>query len=107
VFAVEVEQVLEQHEAVSEAVVVGLPDERKGEIPAAAVIPCAGMSVTPQELVEWARERLSDYKAPKRVLVVAELPRTGTDKVQKPEVRKMFEQVADLGRVRVGPPGIG
>jgi long-chain acyl-CoA synthetase len=107
VFAVEVERVLEQHEAVSEAAVVGLPDERKGEVPAAAVIPRTGMSVTPQALLDWARERLSDYKAPQRVLVVSELPRTGTDKVQKAEVRKLFEQLADAGEVRAAPPRMG
>ena len=38
----------------------------------------------------WADERLSDYKVPRRVLFVSELPRTGTDKVQKAELKKQF-----------------
>jgi long-chain acyl-CoA synthetase len=90
VFAVEVEAALGLHPAVAEAAVVGLPDERKGEVPAAAVILRQGHTLTEDELVGWANERLSDYKVPRRVLFVADLPRTGTDKVQKAELKKQF-----------------
>ena len=92
VFAVEVERVLEQHTAVAEAAVLGLPDERMGEIPAAAVRLKQGTTVpvTEAELIAFARERLADYKAPRRVLIVEELPRTGTEKVQKDELRPLF-----------------
>jgi acyl-CoA synthetase (AMP-forming)/AMP-acid ligase II len=91
VFAVEVESVLGHHPAVAEAAVVGLPDERKGEVPAAAVILRGGHAVAEAELVAWAAERLSEYKVPHRILVVSDLPRTGTDKVQKSEVKKLFD----------------
>ena len=90
VFAVEVESVLGRHPGVAEAAVVGLPDERKGEHPVAAVILRDGHAVTEADLMTWAGERLSDYKVPRRVLLVSELPRTGTDKVQKAEVKKLF-----------------
>jgi acyl-CoA synthetase (AMP-forming)/AMP-acid ligase II len=96
VFAVEVEAVLQQHEAVSEAAVVGVVDERKGEVPAAAVILREGASLTPDELIAWAKERMSDYKVPRQVLVVDDLPRTGTDKVQKAEVKKLFDDSAQM-----------
>jgi acyl-coenzyme A synthetase/AMP-(fatty) acid ligase len=46
-------------------------------------------------LVAWARERMSDYKAPRKVVFVDELPRTGTDKVQKSELRDLFEEAKD------------
>jgi acyl-CoA synthetase (AMP-forming)/AMP-acid ligase II len=94
VFAVEVESVLGQHPGVAEAAVVGLPDDRKGEVPAAAVISRQGHTVTEGELVAWASERLSDYKVPRQVLFVSELPRTGTEKVQKGEVKKLFPSAA-------------
>jgi acyl-CoA synthetase (AMP-forming)/AMP-acid ligase II len=90
VFAVEVEHALQRHDAVAEAAVVGLPDVRKGEVPAAAVVLRPGRSVSEDELTDWARDHMADYKAPRRVLVVDDLPRTGTDKVQKAEVRKLF-----------------
>ncbi len=91
VYAREVEQALEEHPEVLEAAVVGLPDERKGAIPAAAVRVSDGAALTADELVEWAGERLSSYKAPQRVLVVDDLPRTGTTKVQKKEVIALFD----------------
>jgi len=92
VFAVEVERALEEHPAVVEAAVIGLPDERKGEIPVAVVRLADGDSdVTEKELVDWAKEHMADYKAPRQVKIVDELPRTGTDKVQKDELLKLFQ----------------
>jgi acyl-CoA synthetase (AMP-forming)/AMP-acid ligase II len=91
VFAVEVEASLEGHPDVLEAAVVGLPDERSGEVPAAAVRLRPGASTTPEELVSWAGENMAPYKAPRRVIVVDELPRTGTTKVQKDQLRPLFE----------------
>jgi acyl-CoA synthetase (AMP-forming)/AMP-acid ligase II len=86
----EVEAALEAHPDVLEAAVVGLPDERMGEVPVAAVRLRPGSSTTAKHLVGWAAEHLSDYKAPRRILVVDDLPRTGTSKVQKAEVRELF-----------------
>ena len=90
VFASEVEAALGLHPSVAEAAVVGLTDARKGEVPVAAVILRDGHTLTEDELVAWADERLSDYKVPRRILFVSELPRTGTDKVQKAELKKQF-----------------
>jgi acyl-CoA synthetase (AMP-forming)/AMP-acid ligase II len=93
VFAVEVERSLEEHPAVAEAAVIGLPDDRKGEIPVAVVrVGDGGSDVKEKELVEWAREHMADYKAPRQVKIVDELPRTGTDKVQKDELLKLFQE---------------
>jgi acyl-coenzyme A synthetase/AMP-(fatty) acid ligase len=86
----EVESALEAHPDVLEAAVVGVPDERMGEVPAAAVRLRPGSATTAEHLVGWAAEHLSDYKAPRRIVVVDELPRTGTSKVQKAGVRELF-----------------
>ncbi|MCU1450207.1 MAG: Acyl-CoA synthetase (AMP-forming)/AMP-acid ligase [Acidimicrobiales bacterium] len=95
VFAVEVEHSMEDHPDVVECAVIGLPDDRKGEVPVAVVRVGEGADVSEKELVDWARERMSDYKAPRQVKIVDELPRTGTDKVQKDELLKLFQEDDD------------
>jgi acyl-coenzyme A synthetase/AMP-(fatty) acid ligase len=91
VYAVEIEQVLEGHPDVVEASVVGIEDARKGEVPAAVVRLAAGKDLAALDLGAWAAERLSDYKVPQRFVAVDELPRTGTNKVQKNELRQLFD----------------
>lgn len=90
VYALEVEQSLEQHPAVLEASVVGLPDERLGEVPVAVVRLRAGSTLRKARLEAYAAEHLADYKRPTRYLVVDELPRTGTRKVQKSALLALF-----------------
>ena len=90
VYCVEVEQALELHPDVVEAALVGLPDERKGELPAAVVRLRAGATVDADGLRAWAAERLSDYKVPVRIVVADELPKTGTNKVQRKELLGLF-----------------
>jgi acyl-coenzyme A synthetase/AMP-(fatty) acid ligase len=90
VYALEVERTLEDHPDVLEAAVLGLPDERKGEVPVAAVRLKPGATLHEDDLREWADERLSDYKVPQRIVSVDELPRTGTNKVQRRELLSLF-----------------
>lgn len=90
VYAVEVEQALEQHPDVTEAAVVGLPDDRLGEVPAAAVTLRTGADLDADELRTWAHDQLSSYKVPVQVVVVDELPHSGTRKVQRAEVRDLL-----------------
>jgi acyl-CoA synthetase (AMP-forming)/AMP-acid ligase II len=101
VFAAEVEDALEAHPGVAEAAVVGVPDARKGEVPAAAIRCAVGASVGEDELMAWAGERLSDYKVPRRILVVDDFPRTGTDKVRKADVKDLLSG-PDGGRPPAG-----
>jgi acyl-CoA synthetase (AMP-forming)/AMP-acid ligase II len=91
VYALEVEQCLEQHPEVLEAAVVGLPDERLGEVPGAVVRLEPGADLDALDLGAWAGERLADYKVPKRFVAVDELPRTGTAKVQKAALVELFD----------------
>jgi acyl-CoA synthetase (AMP-forming)/AMP-acid ligase II len=90
VFPAEVEEVLSQHPAVAEVVVLGLADERKGEIPAAVVRLNPDAAVSDDELRAWAAQRLADYKVPVRIVFEDTLPRTGNDKVQKSELLPLF-----------------
>jgi len=90
VFAAEVEAAMEKHPDVLECAVVGLPDERLGEIPGAAVRIRRGSTTTAEDLIAWARDRMASYKAPRRVVLLDDLPRTGTQKVQKQELLEHF-----------------
>ena len=94
VFAVEVEHTLEEHPDVAEASVVGLPDDRKGEVPVAVVRLKEGASAEESALVGWAKEHMADYKWPRQVRIVDELPRTGTQKVQKDKLLELFDSSA-------------
>ena len=91
VYALEVEQALERHPAVLEAAVVGLPDERLGEVPAAAVRLRPGVTLDSAGLGAFADEHLARYKVPRRFVAVDDLPRTGTAKVQKAALLALFE----------------
>ncbi len=84
---VEVEQAVLSHEAVLEAAVVGVPDERWGERPKAFVVLRQGRTVEPEELIEHVKTAIARYKAPREVELVGELPKTSTGKIQKFELR--------------------
>jgi fatty-acyl-CoA synthase len=84
----QVEDVLYTHPRVAEVAVVGLPDERWIEAVTAFVVPRG--QVTEEELVAHAKERLASFKAPKRVVLVDELPRNASGKILKRELRDRF-----------------
>ncbi|MEU3856659.1 acyl-CoA synthetase [Streptomyces sp. NPDC028722] len=84
----QVEDALHTHEAVAEAAVIGLPDERWIEAVTAVVVPRA--EVTGDQLIAHVKERLTPFKAPKRVLFVDALPRNASGKILKRELRDRF-----------------
>jgi acyl-CoA synthetase (AMP-forming)/AMP-acid ligase II len=90
VYALEVQEALERHPAVAEAAVLGVPDPTLGEVPVAAVRAAPGASPEPSDVIAFAREHLAPYKVPVEVVVVDELPRTGSAKVQKHALRDRF-----------------
>jgi fatty-acyl-CoA synthase len=90
---IEVEQALVVHPRVAEAAVVGAPDEQWGEVPVAFVT-ARGAAVDPEELIAFVRERLAGFKVPKRIVVVDELPKTGTGKIQKFALREKVKAAA-------------
>jgi fatty-acyl-CoA synthase len=95
----EVEEVLSQHPAISQAFAVGVADERWGEIGVACVVARPGVEVTADELVELCRARLARFKVPRRVLFLAaeDLPTTPTGKVQKFRLARMAAGRAEVG----------
>ena len=87
----EVSDILEKHESIKEAVVVGLEDARLGQIPVAAVeARNYAEAPTENELKEWAKANMTSYFVPVHIEVVEQLPRTPSMKVSLAEVRKLF-----------------
>jgi fatty-acyl-CoA synthase len=86
--SVEVEGVLLRHPSVLEVAIVGMPDEKWGESPHAFVVLAPGKTATPEELIEFTRERLAHFKAPREVKFIDALPKTATGKIQKYVLRK-------------------
>lgn len=89
--ALEVEAALSGHPAVAECAVVGIPDPDRGERICAAVVEKNGCSLETAELGDWAARRLAPYKLPRRIALVASLPRNSMGKVVKKEMGKFFE----------------
>jgi acyl-coenzyme A synthetase/AMP-(fatty) acid ligase len=84
----EVEDRLLQHPAVAQAVVVAVPDRDELDKPVACVVLAAGTAATPQELIQWCRDGLAAFKRPRAVLLVADVPKTATGKVQRYRLRE-------------------
>ncbi len=89
--SIEVEDVLYKHPAVQAAAVVAKPDEKWGETPCAFLELRPGASVTPEEIITYCRERLAHYKVP-RTVVIQEIPKTSTGKIQKYKLREMAKE---------------
>jgi acyl-CoA synthetase (AMP-forming)/AMP-acid ligase II len=87
-----VARVLREHPDVRDAGVTGMPDPRLGAVPVAAVEVRDGASVTADELLAFARERLAPYQVPTLLLIVDELPRTPSMKVNQPALRELIRQ---------------
>jgi O-succinylbenzoic acid--CoA ligase len=81
VYPAEVEAVLRSHPAVEDAGVVGVPDERWGQVPAAFVVARAGVEVTEADLKSFCDARLARYKVPTYISLVPSLPRNASGKL--------------------------
>ncbi len=87
VYPAEVEKLLAAHPAVAMAAVIGVPDERLGEVGRAYVVLRPGTSTSPEGLLAWSRENMANYKVPRSFAVVDDLPRNAAGKVMKTELR--------------------
>ncbi|MBW0102371.1 long-chain-fatty-acid--CoA ligase [Pseudonocardia sp. KRD291] len=90
VYPAEVERVLAEHPSVGDVAVIGVPDERWGEVPKAVVVAAPGQHVDPDALLAYCREQLASFKCPKSVDVLDELPRNPTGKILKKDLRKPY-----------------
>jgi fatty-acyl-CoA synthase len=95
VYPAEVEAVLFDHPDVVEAAVVGVPDERWGEVGAAFVVPDPDARPDSEDLCDFVRARLAGYKVPVHWRFVDELPRTGSGKVRKPDLRGVLGRATE------------
>ncbi len=91
IYPSEVEALVNEHEAVAESAVVGIPDERRNEVPKAFVVPARGVEpgedVTQEEVKQFVLDEIAEYKHPREVAFVDELPRTASGKIKKYQLR--------------------
>ena len=95
VSSIEVEDAIFSMEGVAEVAVIGIPDERWGEMVIALVVPADGAGLTEERVIAHCRTALAGYKCPKRVELRDELPRTATGKLQKFRLRAPYWEGRD------------
>jgi HIP---CoA ligase len=86
-YPAEIEGMMLEHPALSQVAIVGVPDDRMGEVGLAYVVLRPGAEVTDTDLIAWCRERMANYKVPRRVEFVDALPLNASGKVLKIELR--------------------
>ena len=91
-YPAEVENVLRTHPQINEVAVVGAPDQRLGEVGVAFFIPEPGTDPDEAELTAWARERLANFKVPRRFHAVPQLPRNAGGKLLKDQLRRLARE---------------
>ena len=105
--SLELEKAILAHPAVLEAGVIPVPDEKWGEVPKALVVLKPNATATEAELIEFCRAHLSHYKCPRSFEFVASLPKTGTGKILKKDLRKKYWQGRDTIRPDFAAPRRG
>jgi fatty-acyl-CoA synthase len=94
VYPAEVESVLYQLPELAEAAVIGIPDERWGEVGMAIVVVKPGMALSAEQVIDHCRENLARFKLPRTVTFIEALPRNATGKVHKPTLRQQYRPKA-------------
>src|SRR2546427_9631387 len=105
--SLELEKAILAHPAVLEAGVIPVPDEKWGEVPKALVVLKPNAAATEAELIEFCRAHLSHYKCPRSFELVSSLPKTGTGKILKKDLRKKYWQGRDTIRPDFAAPRRG
>ncbi len=82
-YPAEIENLLATHESIAQSAVIGIPDDRMGEVAMAFIVRRADKNLTEEEIVAWCREKMSNYKVPRTVRFIDALPLNATGKVQK------------------------
>jgi fatty-acyl-CoA synthase len=90
VYSTEVENVLYMHPAILECAVIGVPDQKWGEAVKGIVVVKSGQKTTEQEIIQFCKERMAHYKAPKSIDFIEALPRTGSGKIHKKGLRDKY-----------------
>jgi acyl-CoA synthetase (AMP-forming)/AMP-acid ligase II len=87
-YPAEIENFLLRHPDIRQAAVIGIPDERLGEVGMAFVVTGDGTG-SPSEIIDWCRDQMANYKVPRAVVVVDEIPVNATGKVMKDTLRQL------------------
>ena len=95
VYPAEIENALMAHEGIADVAVIGIPDDKWGEVGKALVIPVPDGGVTAEEILAFARERLAGFKCPKTVDFVEVIPRNPSGKILKRELRDPYWEGRD------------
>ncbi len=90
VYPAEVESAIYGHPAVHEVAVIGIPDDKWGEAVKAVCVPKPGMTIDPDSVIAWARERIAGFKIPKSVDIIAALPRNASGKILRKDLRAPY-----------------
>ncbi|MFC2165321.1 long-chain-fatty-acid--CoA ligase [Acidobacteriota bacterium] len=90
VYSIEVEDALYSHPGILEAAVIGLPDPVWGEKVTAIVVPKEGENLTETEVIQFCKDNMAPFKAPKRVIFTENLPKTGSAKIYKYKLREKY-----------------
>ena len=93
VYPAEVENLLFQHDEIATAAVIGVPDERMGEVGMAFVVPVPGASLDADGLVAWSRDNMANYKVPRFFEVIDELPANASGKTLKNDLRERAKAI--------------
>jgi HIP---CoA ligase len=92
VYPAEVENMMLQHPDIGQVSVIGVPDERMGEVAMAWVVPHAGCSLDQDAVIAWCREHMANYKVPRRVALIEALPLNAAGKVVKDDLRALARE---------------
>jgi fatty-acyl-CoA synthase len=95
VSSIEVEDAVFSHPAVAEVAVIGIPDDKWGEMVTALVVTAEGQQVTEEEIIAHCRGKIAGYKIPKKVEFRDAIPRTATGKIQKFKLREAYWSTSD------------
>ena len=90
VYSTEVENILYMHSAILECAVIGIPDSKWGEAVKGIVVLKPGQRVTEEEIIQFCKEKIAHYKAPKSIDFLEALPRTGSGKIHKKGLRDKY-----------------
>lgn len=96
-YPAEIEKILFTHPDVAQAAVIGIPDERMGEVGMAFIVPAPGRTPTPESIIDWCRKEMANYKVPRVVAIVDSLPLNASGKVMKFVLR---DRAKELGHAR-------
>ena len=87
-YPAEIERLMAPHPAVAQVAIVGMPDERLGEVGCAFVVRRPGAALDEAALITWCRSQMANYKVPRRVIFFDELPMNASNKVDKRLLRE-------------------